>query len=253
MEILLIRHNWPEPAGFTLNRPQGAKDYILLHFHNSVKIAFGGRQHVTMPGAFILFSPETPHSFVSHEQLVHDWMHLSGDVEADMNRLGLACNRLYHPSCGSYISQITAELEAEFFARRSHWHEYCDARLTQLMITLSRDLQGEAPLPVAHETADALRALRARMLLHPEQQWTNAAMAQAVGISTSRLYPLYRRMFAISPNHDLILMRIEKAKNMLSQGCSVIQAADALGYANVFHFIRQFKQIAGTTPGQYAK
>lgn len=48
-------------------------------------------------------------------------------------------------------------------------------------------------------------------------------------------------------------MRIEKAKNMLMQGMSVAETAEQLGYTNVYHFIRQFKQITGITPGKAAR
>jgi len=75
-------------------------------------------------------------------------------------------------------------------------------------------------------------------------------MARRLGVSVSRLYPLYRRLFSISPGKDLILMRVEKAKNMLLQGESVSRTAEAMGYANIYHFIRQFKQITGSSPGK---
>ena len=91
------------------------------------------------------------------------------------------------------------------------------------------------------------------MIQHPERAWTNEMMAKRVNISVSRLYPLYRRMFSISPGRDLILMRIEKAKNMLSQGVSVAQVSELLGYGSTFHFIRQFKQETGVTPGRWEK
>ena len=33
----------------------------------------------------------------------------------------------------------------------------------------------------------------------------------------------------------------------------IIQIAEALGYQNVAHFIRQFKSFVGITPSQYRK
>ena len=43
-------------------------------------------------------------------------------------------------------------------------------------------------------------------------------------------------------------MWVEKAKNMLLQGECVAHTAEAMGYTNIYHFIRQFKQITGITP-----
>ncbi len=63
MEIKQVRQDWPEEADFHLSRPNGAQEYVLLHFHNSVELYFGNRRYVTQPGALILFSPGEPHRF----------------------------------------------------------------------------------------------------------------------------------------------------------------------------------------------
>lgn len=250
MDILRIRHNWPEPRNFSLKRPGGAPEYVLLHFHNAVSLTFRGVVYETLPGAFILFSPFEPHEIFSSVPLLHDWAHLTGDIAAEMKAFGLSPDTLYQPNCHTEITEILARLESEFFAGRAHAKSLSDALFTQLFVLLSRDLSGDISDPVPRQTADSLRALRADMLLHPETDWNNEKMARCLGMSISRLYPLYRRMFSISPGKDLILMRVEKAKNMLLQGESVSHTAEAMGYANIYHFIRQFKQITGISPGK---
>ena len=253
MEILRIRHSWPEAANFDLNRPKGTEDYVLLHFHNSVQLFFDGQWHETAPGALILFSPGQNHRFISREPLLHDWMHAVGRVEEEIAPYGLKANTLYQPERPAEITELFARLEAECFARRSYSSFLINALLTEMWVLLARGLMGDMPLPVPRETAERLRSLRAEMLLHPEYPWSNEEMAARIGLSVSRLYPLYRRMFSLSPGKDLILMRVEKAKNMLLQGESVSRAAEQTGYNNPYHFIRQFKQIVGMTPGKIRK
>ena len=251
MDVLSIRHNWPERAGFSLNRPKGAENYVLLHFQSVVELTFGGMTTLTRPGAMIIFSPGTPHGFISRGPLLHDWMHLSGPVGDALASVGLAPDTLYQPSCGTDITEMTARLEAEFFARRPHWALHREALLTELFILLSYDLAGTQTPHIPKATADLLRELRSDLLHHPEKNWSNEQMARKVNVSTSRLYPLYRRMFAISPTRDLLLIRTEKARTLLEQGASVADTAEKLGYASVFHFSRQFRQIVGMSPGQY--
>ncbi|MDD6882911.1 MAG: AraC family transcriptional regulator [Eubacteriales bacterium] len=252
MEIQSIRHSWPERAGFTLRRKQGAEEYVLLHFHTPVELYFGHQTHIVAGGTVIVFAPHTPHEFFSPGPLLHDWMHIVGNFDAEMSRFGLAPDTLYSCGCGQRISEIVSLMEGEFFAQRDFWQDMIQARLRELLILLRRDLLGSLPPPVPLETAEKLRALRGEMLMHPERPWTSDSMARRINLSASRLYPLYRRIFSVSPNRDLILMRIEKARNMLRQGESVSRVAEQMGYASPQHFVRQFKQITGISPGQYA-
>lgn len=253
MEIRNVRHSWPEPAGFNLSRPSGGGEYIFLYFHSAVELCMFDQWRKAPPGTMIVFEPDTPHGFVSRGPLVHDWMHLGGEVSAELKALGIETNRMYAVACKERITQYAAQLESEFFARGAHWQRFVNAVLDELWITIAREIAGQAAQPVLQGTAERLRTLRAEMILHPEQPWTNAMMAKRVNVSESRLYPLYRRLYSISPGQDLILMRVEKAKQLLMQGMDVAQTAETVGYNNVYHFIRQFRQTVGTTPGKWRK
>lgn len=253
MQIQRIRHNWHENAGFTLNRLGGAGEYVLIHFQNAVELFFDDQWHDAPAGTLIVFAPHTPHRIISRTPLLHDWIHITGDVAAEMARFGLLPDTMYLIANRTQITQRVAQLESEFFAHHAHWEAFAQSLLDQILIIVARELAGQAPQPVLQETASQLRELRAEMILHPERPWTNERMAKRLNISVSRLYPLYRRLFSISPGQDLILMRVEKAKNMLAQGVAVSRTAELLGYSSTYHFIRQFKQVTGVTPGKVGK
>lgn len=79
-------------------------------------------------------------------------------------------------------------------------------------------------------------------------------MAKETGFSTSRFYGIYKSIYGISPNADLINARIEAAKKMLLYEKKKVQdIAGILGYDNTTHFIRQFKQNTGYSPTMYIK
>ena len=82
MKVERIRHNWHENAGMKLERPEGSGDYVLLHFLTPVELWFDGRRQDVSAGTLIVFSPHMGHGFYSHGPLLHDWMHLTGDVAA---------------------------------------------------------------------------------------------------------------------------------------------------------------------------
>lgn len=251
--ITRIRHRWAEKPGFTLDRPQGAKEYILLHFLTPVELSYASETIHASPGSFIVFSPGYAHGFVSKGALLHDWMHITGDVKGLMQRYGLAPDTLYEPDLSAAISEIIAFLEMEFFAQRTYWPPLCEARMNELFIRVAHSLSHNQPqLHIRDETVEHLRELRTRILADPWRSWTIAELAAEANISQSRLHAVYKTVFGISPKHDLILMRIEKAKQMLRRGESVSSTAEQLGYSNVYHFIRQFRQFTGTTPKQYS-
>ena len=78
-------------------------------------------------------------------------------------------------------------------------------------------------------------------------------IAAELNLSPSRLHALYKAAFDIAPRQDVILMRVEKAKALLWQNNSVTETAAQLGYASVYHFIRQFRQTTGVSPKQYVR
>lgn len=252
-QIMRIRHRWAEKPGFTLERPKGAREYVLLHFLTPVELTFDGSTLHAAPGSFIVFSPGYAHSFIAKGALLHDWLHITGDVRALMERYGLMPDTLYEPGLTSVISEIIAFLEMEFFAQRPFWQELSEARLNELFIRIAHSLSDTQPqLNIRDETVEHLREVRTRILSDPWRPWSIAELAAEASLSQSRLHAVYKTVFGISPKHDLILMRIEKAKQMLRRGESVSNTAEQLGYGSVYHFIRQFRQFTGITPKQYS-
>ena len=79
-------------------------------------------------------------------------------------------------------------------------------------------------------------------------------MAKSLSLSRSRFTILYSSFFGISPKNDLINQRILYAKHLLSSSnMNVEEVAVRCGYSNVYHFIRQFKERTGLSPGKYRK
>jgi AraC-like DNA-binding protein len=48
-------------------------------------------------------------------------------------------------------------------------------------------------------------------------------------------------------------IRVEKAKQFLSQGMSIAEVAIAVGMSDQSHLTRHFKRIVGVPPGQYRR
>lgn len=110
-----------------------------------------------------------------------------------------------------------------------------------------------ASLPAA-DVQERLHAFREYMLIHTEMDWSVERMAGSVHLSAPRFYVVYRNLFGVTPMLDLRYARAERAKNLLLSGrYTVTEVAELAGYANVYQFIRSFRQLTGMTPGQLCR
>ncbi len=253
--IELIRHSWPEKAGFIIDRPNGHHQYTFLHFFNSVELLFDGKITRIPPHTCIIYAPSVPQYFISEQQLMHDWIHFTGDDAADIiAQCGLEPNKPYHPSVYSFITEIIQECETEFFTGKSNRNTLLAHKLDELFIKLSRACTGEMASLVDITTTEIIRRIRGQIFSNLNLQWTIKDMARNAGLSESRFHILYKQIYGTSPIEDLINARIESAMSALvSENASVNEIADSLGYSNYTHFIRQFKARTGISPAAYRK
>jgi len=76
-----------------------------------------------------------------------------------------------------------------------------------------------------------------------------AEAAELAGVTPNYLSALFRRKTGTTISEHLARLRIEEAGRLIrEEGLSVAEAARAVGYADVRHFTRKFKSIAGSLP-----
>ena len=73
-----------------------------------------------------------------------------------------------------------------------------------------------------------------------------------VSLSRSQFYKYYTDFFGVSPMQDLTAVRIEKAKQLLTnKNLQVTEVAYRCGYNSIHHFSRTFKEHCGMSPVAY--
>jgi len=81
-----------------------------------------------------------------------------------------------------------------------------------------------------------------------------ADLAHAAGMSASRFHRVFRAQMHVSPAAYVKSVRLREAYRLLyGTDLSVGQVADATGFANQFHFSREFKRRFGMPPLAYRK
>ncbi len=79
-----------------------------------------------------------------------------------------------------------------------------------------------------------------------------SAIADAFGISAVRLSLDFKELSGMTPSEYLLLLRMEKAKELLSGSrMPVKDVGNAVGYYDASGFIRRFRQHMAMTPAQY--
>lgn len=83
---------------------------------------------------------------------------------------------------------------------------------------------------------------------------TNKELANKCNISEIYFRKLFAKSYGLSPKQFIIDIRINKAKQLLTDSILKINAvSEECGFSNPYHFCRIFKQKVGLTPTEYMK
>ncbi len=80
-----------------------------------------------------------------------------------------------------------------------------------------------------------------------------ADMAGEAGVGEAQFFNMCRKMTGMTPFAYLTHCRLQKAKQMLEQGGSVIETSLAVGYANPSKFSAAFRRHVGQSPSHWRK
>lgn len=83
---------------------------------------------------------------------------------------------------------------------------------------------------------------------------SNAELAEKCNISEVYFRKIFTETYKTTPKQFIVDIRINKAKQLLSDGFLNIGAvAEECGFSNQYHFCRLFKEKTGFTPTEYIK
>lgn len=254
MEIYLAKTLWKEKKGFSLYRKNN-DEYVFIHFLTPAKAVLNGKEESISPGGCVVFEAGKSRHISSPDcDLVHDWFHADLSFGKLLKKYGVECEKAYYPRGGKSITEAVHRTELEYMRKEAFYQSYCEADIEKIIIQMARSQAGYIGLSeISKETKKVFE--NARIKIHSEYQsfWNIEKMAALTALSPSRFAGIYKSIYGISPILDLINLRVERAKIMLSCGYSVKETAEKTGYNSQYNFIRQFKKYTGTTPGHYKK
>lgn len=108
--------------------------------------------------------------------------------------------------------------------------------------------------PVKPLTTEELKRLNAAVQLIQMQysaDWTIARLSREVGLNERRLKEGFRLSIGKSVHTYLRTTRLNAAAELLTSGSSVTEAAYAVGFENLSHFSKAFREEKGVLPSRY--
>lgn len=259
MEITKIMTMCQERQGFHLCRSTTGEDYIFIHFLSPAEAFLNGEWTKLKKGSCVFWRADSYQEYRSPETpLVHNYIHIKKSVsfpfEKQLQLYGLQFETPYCLADHSAVTELMQQIEIELVRKLPFYTNFCTFRLEELLILLARNAGNEDHISVDSETYKRFTALRQQFHSEFNKNWSVDDMAASVNLSPSRFYSLYKQIFNISPKKDFLQIRIEHAKMLMQHGnYSIREIAELSGYNNQYHFIRQFREVTGITPGKYIK
>ena len=125
---------------------------------------------------------------------------------------------------------------------------YFISTLAELIIRHADSGLRSASFKVVH---NPVRQARDYMKAYYADRISLNRLAAVANLSPYHFIRIFQAAVGLPPHAYLNQIRIERAKELLSQGGSIAQIAAATGFSDQSHLSKRFKRIVGVTPGQY--
>ena len=158
----------------------------------------------------------------------------------------------YHISNPAMFSKLFCEAEHVWTFKKTAFRNRCLSILYQIFAELERD---SARSYLDNRIYQAIRRAQSHLEAHySDPELDIATLAEVAGLSQSYFRRLFTEIYKLSPGQYISLIRMEKAKDLLSGGsCSVGEVAEMVGYSNIYYFSGAFKKAVGMSPSDYAR
>jgi len=256
MRINKIGYHSTHKYDFSINRPNGSGDYVLLFLKTDAVFTLDGKDITAAPQTVMLYRKGTPQLYrAKGDSYIDDWLHFDASEEEmeEIRRLGIPFD--CPTFCGdiTWFSQAIKDMYQEMYSMNLRREQTLEAYLRLILLKLSEHLSSTDTIR-KHPYYGKLSALRMKIYSSPATDWTIAKMAAGAALSESYFQHIYKALFGVSALTDVIRSRMEQAKYLLSSTLyPVSRIAEECGYRNDVHFMRQFRSTVGLTPSEYRK
>lgn len=215
-----------------------------------------GESYQVTPGQIFVIPPNSEHSCSAVNRQPHTYrlLILSNDV---LQASGLLSDEYNYISKQLVISNTDAynQLRQLHDTLESDEPEFIKKSLLLTVVGYLLENYVEVPVKVkiSSHHYDTIRMVQKFIEDNYAACFSLEDIAQLVHISPYHLLRLFSQIVGIPPHVYQQQVRIRQAKQLLSQGRSILDTAMSTGFADQSHFTKAFKRMVGITPGEYIR
>ncbi len=232
-----------------VERRQGRTDYLFMYFYQETLIGTQQGEARCPAGSFIIWTPHQPQKYgVPERPWAHSWLHGAGSLlKRWLRETQLPCNEVLALNEPSLIEHWLEELHQELAGPFKP-----DPRIARNLIenglrTLAR-ARRRARLP---QPPHRLMQVRLHLDSHFHQPVRLPQLARMANLSVAHFCALFKEHFHTPAIEYVIRLRMQRAAYLLRErGLRVRDAAEQVGYDDVYHFAKLFKKRYGVSPGK---
>lgn len=244
---------------FASMRPRGTSDWqMIVTVTGAGYIRQRGSELVARAGELILLRAGAPHDYGTaagsprwrylwcHFHPRDEWIDLLAWPEI-VSRI--MCVRLDDPAVRRGVLSRLREVDA--FAKGSHpLADRFAVNALEHALLLINEVTGRVASGLDPRVVEAMQRLGSDLA----QSVTFADLAQALGLSASRLAHLFRASTGMSPGQYREQQRLRRAAELLATGGQRVGVvAAAVGFSDPFYFSQRFHRFAGVAPLHYRR
>lgn len=253
-DINNLKHNKTEVPPFNLVRKKGTSDYLLLLFKSNGELTVGKRVFVYKPNDVIILRPKTPHAINTLDNvLTHDYIHFNTNDPNGFIKSDIKFNELFHCVLASTVSDFIQIAENEVINQNDDAESVINNVMNLMLTFINRS--SSLSKEFSHNELQIKKQfdeIRNQLYFKNEFPQTIKEMANKLCLSESRFAHLYKRFFNISPKQDIIMAKIQFAKQLLlTTDLSIKDIAFKCSFQSEYVFIRCFKNKIGVPPGKW--
>lgn len=257
MIIKNIGYNHCHDADFTIDRPNGSGDNLLLLIKTDAIFTIDEKDIVIPENSFFILKKDRPQYYrcVPQHIFSNDWIHFlfENGEEEEFLSLGLNYETPIQLDNPYFISFCIKSIANEVYSNHHHKQSNINHYMSLIFNHVSEYLQSNEP-PDFDKYYELLSAVRNRIYSANYQFFCVEGSAHEIRMSKSNFQHLYKKFFGVTFMQDLINSRIEHAKMLLlNTNLASADISKQCGYNNFAHFTRQFKKHTGLTPLEYRR